>query len=108
MKLVIKILFMIPLVLADEYHPRQKRLINQKIEVSNENIDYWVSKGKDEIETAKKVRNEMIENRAKNIIIFVGDGMSLPTLTAARIYKAQMAVNFNGSVSGEETRLFFE
>ena len=32
--------------------------------------------------------------------------MSLPTLTASRIYKAQR--NSNHTVSGEETRLFFE
>jgi alkaline phosphatase len=36
---------------------------------------------------------------AKNVIIFVGDGMSLPTVTASRIYKAQykarQGVNFN-------------
>jgi alkaline phosphatase len=26
-------------------------------------------------------------NLAKNVVIFVGDGMSIPTLTASRIYK---------------------
>ena len=30
------------------------------------------------------------ERVAKNIIVFIGDGMSIPTLTAARIYKAQL------------------
>jgi alkaline phosphatase len=49
-------------------------------------------------------------NIAKNVIIFVGDGMSLPTVTASRIYKAQ----YDGSgtkrkeVNGEESLLFFE
>ena len=28
-------------------------------------------------------------NQAKNVIIFVGDGMSIPTVTAARIYAGQ-------------------
>lgn len=48
----------------------------------------------------KKVRNE---NIAKNVIFFLGDGMSIPTITAARIYLGQM-----GSKSGEESTLSFE
>lgn len=40
---------------------------------------------------------------AKNVIMFLGDGMSLPTLTAARIYLGQLN---NGS--GEEQYLSFE
>ena len=58
------------------------------------------------MENAKKVYNSIIENPAKNIIIFVGDGMNLPTLTAARIHKAQR--NSNYTVNGEESFLFFE
>ncbi|OXB62097.1 hypothetical protein ASZ78_010502, partial [Callipepla squamata] len=41
--------------------------------------------------------------RAKNVILFVGDGMGLPTVSAARIYKGQLA----GS-SGEESVLAME
>ena len=48
----------------------------------------------------QKVQNE---NIAKNVIIFMGDGMSLPTITAARIYSGQL----NGK-TGEESKLFFE
>lgn len=39
-------------------------------------------------------------NKAKNIILFLGDGMGVPTVTAARILKGQL----NGQ-SGEETQL---
>uniref|UniRef100_A0A8C5G465 Alkaline phosphatase n=1 Tax=Gouania willdenowi TaxID=441366 RepID=A0A8C5G465_GOUWI len=39
-------------------------------------------------------------NKAKNLILFLGDGMGVPTVTAARILKGQL----NGQ-SGEETRL---
>ena len=60
------------------------------------------------METAKTTYQNIIDTKAKNIIIFVGDGMSLPSVTAARIYKAQKAVNFDGSVFGEESSLFFE
>lgn len=34
-----------------------------------------------------KVLNQKI---AKNVILFVGDGMGLPTITASRIYKGQL------------------
>lgn len=45
------------------------------------------------------------ERVAKNIIIFIGDGMSNPTLTAARIYKAQR----NGNMKTPESEyLTFE
>uniref|UniRef100_A0AAQ4P3R4 Alkaline phosphatase n=1 Tax=Gasterosteus aculeatus aculeatus TaxID=481459 RepID=A0AAQ4P3R4_GASAC len=39
-------------------------------------------------------------NRAKNLVFFLGDGMGVPTVTAARILKGQL----NGQ-SGEETQL---
>lgn len=40
---------------------------------------------------------------AKNVILFLGDGMSIPTLTAARIYLGQL-----NNDSGEEQQLSFE
>lgn len=43
---------------------------------------------------------QLNQNRAKNIILFLGDGMGVPTVTAARILKGQL----NGQ-SGEETQL---
>jgi len=42
-------------------------------------------------------------NKAKNVILFVGDGMGLSTLTAARILAGQ-----NEGKSGEEGYLSFE
>jgi alkaline phosphatase len=41
---------------------------------------------------------------AKNVILFVGDGMGITTLTAARILEAQRA----GAEFGEENELYFE
>lgn len=40
---------------------------------------------------------------AKNVILFLGDGMSVPTVTAGRIYDGQL----KGEV-GERNRLEFE
>jgi alkaline phosphatase len=41
--------------------------------------------------------------KAKNVILFVGDGMGISTLTASRILQGQLAGN-----SGEEAYLSFE
>uniref|UniRef100_A0A4W5KPN4 Alkaline phosphatase n=1 Tax=Hucho hucho TaxID=62062 RepID=A0A4W5KPN4_9TELE len=40
------------------------------------------------------------QNTAKNLILFLGDGMGIPTVTAARILKGQLS-----GLSGEETQL---
>lgn len=37
----------------------------------------------------KVVGDNIIENKAKNVVIFVGDGMGIATITAGRIYKGQ-------------------
>lgn len=42
-------------------------------------------------------------NKAKNVIMFLGDGMSIATVTAARIYKGQLE-----NMTGEEQRLSWE
>ncbi|XP_063409466.1 alkaline phosphatase-like [Mytilus trossulus] len=42
-------------------------------------------------------------NKAKNIILFIGDGMGMPTITSARIYKGQQMKK-----TGEETVFKFE
>uniref|UniRef100_A0A3Q3WR19 Alkaline phosphatase n=1 Tax=Mola mola TaxID=94237 RepID=A0A3Q3WR19_MOLML len=43
------------------------------------------------------------QNKAKNLIFFLGDGMGVPTVTAARILKGQLK-----GQSGEETQLEME
>jgi alkaline phosphatase len=44
-----------------------------------------------------------VVGHAKNVIVFIGDGMGMSTITAARIYKGQLA-----GQSGEEHQLAFE
>jgi alkaline phosphatase len=44
-----------------------------------------------------------VVGRAKNVIVFIGDGMGMSTITAARIYKGQ-----HTGKSGEENQLSFE
>lgn len=71
--------------------------------------EYWLKKAEDEIDATLKSAKSLNFNKAKNIIMFIGDGMSLPTLTAARIYKAQYEGRQEGKVvNGEESLLTFE
>ena len=42
---------------------------------------------------------------AKNVILFVGDGMGIVTLTTARIFEGQ---SIEGNQGGEEHELYFE
>lgn len=50
-----------------------------------------------------KAKAQKVRKKAKNVILFVGDGMGISTLTAARIFEGQMR-----GESGEENRLSFE
>jgi len=76
----------------DEHNPRFRRSIyesgrNKQSKILEENQDFWLQDGENEIKLSlKKTPNT---NIAKNIIIFIGDGMSLPTVAAARIFKGQ-------------------
>ncbi|MCC6824242.1 MAG: alkaline phosphatase [Acidobacteria bacterium] len=66
-----------------------------------ESVDTWRADGLAAIERAKAEKPN--KKRAKNVILFVGDGMGISTLTAARIFEGQRR-----GESGEENRLSFE
>ena len=66
-----------------------------------ESVSDWFDAGQEYIETAKNLRR--IRDRAKNVIFFVGDGMGVSTVTAARILEGQQM-----GKPGEEHSLFFE
>lgn len=61
----------------------------------------WYNAGANAIDDAKKVFPNV--RRAKNVILFVGDGMGVSTVTAARILAGQLQ-----GKSGEEHQLSFE
>ncbi|KAK3599103.1 hypothetical protein CHS0354_016360 [Potamilus streckersoni] len=63
--------------------------------------EFWKIKAK--VELKRVLGKKDINNLAKNVIMFLGDGMGISTITAARIYKGQL----NGQ-PGEETILTFE
>lgn len=66
-----------------------------------ETIETWKRAGQEAVERAKKL--DFKPRRAKNVILFVGDGMGISTTTAARILEGQLR-----GMSGEENLLSFE
>ncbi|XP_067850824.1 intestinal-type alkaline phosphatase-like [Heptranchias perlo] len=62
---------------------------------------FWNTKAKQSLKTALDL--QPVKHKAKNVILFLGDGMGVPTVTAARILKGQMQGR-----SGEETVLAME
>ncbi|OKY26957.1 alkaline phosphatase [Thalassotalea sp. PP2-459] len=60
----------------------------------------WYTQAQSKLSDKQQVASR---TKAKNVILFVGDGMGISTLTAARILQGQMAGN-----SGEEGYLSFE
>lgn len=60
----------------------------------------WYTDAQDRLTQKLNTNNRF---KAKNVILFVGDGMGISTLTSSRIYKGQLEGN-----SGEEGYLMFE
>lgn len=60
-----------------------------------EDRDFWYSNARKDVE--KSLQHKWNTRQAKNVILFVGDGMGINTITASRIYKA-----------GESGQLSFE
>ncbi len=67
----------------------------------NETRETWRQGGLEMIAGAKRLKNK--RKKAKNVILFVGDGMSISTIAAARILEGQLR-----GESGEENSLSFE
>ncbi|XP_076007441.1 intestinal-type alkaline phosphatase-like [Genypterus blacodes] len=62
---------------------------------------YWNNKGRQALHTALSIQPNI--HQAKNLILFIGDGMGVTTVTATRILKGQMA-----GKPGEETSLVMD
>ena len=61
----------------------------------------WFSVGKESLSKLQKQRP--VIRRAKNVILFIGDGMGISTNTAARLYKGELRGN-----TGPEENLVYE
>lgn len=72
-----------------------------KYDEQEKSSDFWLKSGRQALNQA--LRYSTINQRANSSIIFIGDGMSLSTITAARILYGQLL-----NRSGEEEQLSFE
>lgn len=61
----------------------------------------WIQDGKAALANAKKLQPN--NSKAKNIILFIGDGMGISTVTGSRIFEGQQR-----GVDGERNQLAFE
>jgi alkaline phosphatase len=61
----------------------------------------WIDAGKAELATAKKLQPN--NGKAKNVILFIGDGMGISTITGGRIFEGQQK-----NADGERNQLAFE
>lgn len=52
---------------------------------------FWMNRGMSDLRRRLKVLENPIMGQAKNIVFFLGDGMSLATVTAARVYMEQIS-----------------
>ncbi|TFW70976.1 alkaline phosphatase [Methylotenera oryzisoli] len=66
-----------------------------------ENAETWIKDGEAALAAAKRLQPEL--GRAKNVILFVGDGMGIATITASRIFEGQRK-----GLDGERNQLAFE
>ncbi len=94
-------LLSLPGFAADEMHPKRQGTPVRAKAANGETPQKWYTQG------AQAARAGAAQspkpNKAKNVILFVGDGMGLSTIAAARILEGQR----NGA-TGEENRLSFE
>lgn len=74
---------------------------NKRTPAEEANTEFWLKSAREELK--QKTEKRMNLNKAKNIIFFLGDGMSLSTVAAARIRQGQMK-----GKTGEEDALSFE
>lgn len=63
--------------------------------------EFWRNNGQATLK--EHLEKDYIKGIARNVIFFLGDGMSIPTITAARIYSGQLR-----GQRGEEAQLSFD
>lgn len=63
----------------------------KKISLEEQTANFWTNNGHEEL--LKELLECQITKKAKNIILFIGDGMGPSTIAAARIYKNQRMIN---------------
>lgn len=87
-------------ILGDYYHPAgpAARIAVNLLETDP---NYWINQAQATLKT--RIHGTKPAGKARNVIMFLGDGMSVPTLAAARTLLGQ-----NKGGTGEEAQLSFE
>lgn len=70
------------------------------IATTKPDAEFWNSMAQENLK--RVLQKQWNTNIAKNVILFLGDGMGISTVTAARIYKGQQQ-----NRTGEEAKLAF-
>ncbi|KAG6453207.1 hypothetical protein O3G_MSEX008029 [Manduca sexta] len=89
---------------CDRYHP--ERTVSETATLRNAaeaNAQYWINDAQAGIERRLRFTPRASDNHARNVVMFMGDGMSVPTLAAARTLLGQRR-----GQTGEEAQLSFE
>ncbi|KAJ8969519.1 hypothetical protein NQ317_002208 [Molorchus minor] len=73
-------------------------------EILQQDSAFWLGIGENTLKQKLQTDDRNSYKKAKNIVIFIGDGMGISTVTAARIYKGQQKFG----QSGEEYELEFD
>lgn len=102
-KLIFALIFLFSSIVADEYHQKVSKkngkLVYEEIDPVLKGLDgyneYWDGLAQDKLEEQLTTKANL--KKAKNIILFVGDGLSITTTAATRMY-----------LGGEEVQLSFE
>ncbi|CAN0497011.1 unnamed protein product, partial [Phaeothamnion confervicola] len=76
-------------------------LAMQAVTSSAQSPEEWFRNGRAAVEKSKQ--EKPVFGHARNVILFLGDGMGISTVTAARILEGQQH-----GMSGEESQLSFE
>jgi len=74
----------------------------KRLNLTRTDVGHWKKEAQKSIRD--KLRQRPIERQAKNVIFFLGDGMSVPTVTSTRIFKGQL----ENLTFGEEADLSFD
>ncbi|XP_038075937.1 alkaline phosphatase-like [Patiria miniata] len=78
-------------------------LCGMMVEVHSQGAEFWNDQAQNKLKEAIRSAENLNRKVAKNVVMFVGDGMGPSTVTAARILKGQLA-----GLNGEEAVLAWE
>lgn len=95
------VLLLVASAIGDHYHPTDTLRNTASLNSEENTAQFWTNEAKTGIE--QRLRRMQNKNIARNVIMFLGDGMSVPTLAAARALVGQ-----RNNKTGEEAHLFFE